>query len=193
MINGIYATGGKVMAGTLTNRVALDKALTVQSVSGPSVTTIQGAGATNSTTAVRCAWLTNGATLVGFTLQGGATLLSGDTASLQSGGGAWCFSTNTSLVNCLILSNAARVVGSGVYQAFLINCAVSGNKSAGGGAAYNSTLRSSTVTSNLDYGMWEARRPTVSYTTTLQATSSEALSHTVVGRASIGCSCSTFV
>jgi hypothetical protein len=64
--NGIYQTGGRVMAGDLTNRVALNKAVTVQSVNGPWVTVIQGTGATNGTRAVRCAWLTNNATLIGF-------------------------------------------------------------------------------------------------------------------------------
>ena len=73
MTNGVYAVGGRVMAGDLTNRIALNKALTVQSVNGPFATVIQGAGATNGNSAVRCAWLTNGASLVGFTLQAGAT------------------------------------------------------------------------------------------------------------------------
>lgn len=69
--NGLYNTGGEAMSGTLTNRIALDRALTVQSVNGPFVTVIQGAGATNGTSAVRCAWLTNNATLIGFTLTAG--------------------------------------------------------------------------------------------------------------------------
>src|SRR5688572_14193674 len=73
--NGVYVMGGRAMVADLTNRVALDKALTVASVNGPLVTTIQGAWdpiSTNGPLAVRCAWLTNGAVLKGFTLQGGA-------------------------------------------------------------------------------------------------------------------------
>ena len=43
--DGVYATGGKAMASTLTNRVALDKALVVTSVNGYASTIIQGAAA----------------------------------------------------------------------------------------------------------------------------------------------------
>src|SRR5512135_1055260 len=54
--NGVYATGGKVMAGDLTNRIAINKAITVRSVNGSQATEIRGAGAINGPSAVRCAW-----------------------------------------------------------------------------------------------------------------------------------------
>ena len=76
MTNGVYNTGGKVMSGDLTNRVALDKALTVISVNGYSTTAIEGqwdSVSTNGPGAVRCAWLASGALLNGFTLRNGAT------------------------------------------------------------------------------------------------------------------------
>ncbi len=152
--NGVYAVGGKVMAGDLTNRVALDKALTVRSVNGPTLTTIKGqwdAANTNGPGAVRCAWLTNGATLHGFTLFGGATRLSSlsDTAG---GGGAWC-SSNAVIANCIIKSNSAGY-GGGVFQGVLNNCLLSGNRSVNsGGGAYNSVLNNCSVVSNSGWGI----------------------------------------
>lgn len=151
--NGVYATGGKVMAGDLTNRVALDKALTVQSVNGPFVTTIQGAGATNGVLAVRCAWLTNGATLMGFTLQGGATRLTGTLATLQSGGGVWCASSNSLVANCVMKSNSA-VFGGGAYQGSLKSCLLIGNKATYGGGSYDGVLNSCTIVSNSNFGIY---------------------------------------
>ena len=147
--NGIYQTGGRVMAGDLTNRVALNKAVTVQSVNGPWMTIIQGAGATNGTAAVRCAWLTNNAALIGFTLKWGATRTSGD-GTLQSGGGVWCASSNATVANCVIVSNTANAFPGGAYQGTLKNCLVYLNRSFG---VCNATLNNCTVVSNANGGV----------------------------------------
>ncbi len=140
------------MAGDLTNRVALNKAITVQSVNGPWVTTIRGAGASNGTTAVRCAWLTNGASLVGFRLLDGATRTSGDLGSLLSGGGVWCASSNANVANCLILSTTAAYQGGGIFQGTINNSLISSNLISTGGqgsAASSANLNSCTVVGNL--------------------------------------------
>ncbi|MGN6552654.1 MAG: right-handed parallel beta-helix repeat-containing protein, partial [Verrucomicrobiota bacterium] len=155
--NGVYSTGGKVMAGDLTNRVALDKALTVRSVNGPQGTVLTGAGATNGVAAVRCAWLTNGAVLQGFTLEAGATRTSGDNVTLLRGGGVWCASSNASVFNCVIRSNAANNFGGGAYQGKLVNCLISTNRTTAGsgGAACDVILVNCTVVSNGNYGVYQ--------------------------------------
>jgi hypothetical protein len=149
--DGVYSKGGRVMAGDLTNRVALNKMVMVQSVNGSPYTFIQGAwdpSSTNGPLAVRCAWLTNNAVLSGFTLQGGATRNTGDLFGAESGGGVWGSSSNALTANCLIRGNAALINGGGAYQAGLASCILSANAAGLGGGAYHCNLTNCTLLGN---------------------------------------------
>ena len=154
--NGVYAFGGvTAMGGVLTNRIAISNAVTVESVNGPWATAIVGEGMTNGNQAIRCAWLTNGASLVGFTLTGGATAL-GAPVNSESGGAVWCASSNAYVQNCVIVSNTAGEYGAGVYQGTLTSCLIRGNgnsSSPQGGAVYGAVLNNCTIVSNNVYGV----------------------------------------
>lgn len=158
-----YDTGGvtNFPAGTiLTNRVAIHKVITVKSANNdPATTIIKGAWGdasgiqTNGPAAVRCVYMTNYSSLIGFTLTNGATLLA--TTPLndnKDGGGVYCQSTNSTISNCVIIGNTCGRLGGGALAGTLYNCLITSNylatASTWGGGAYGSVLYSCIVSNN---------------------------------------------
>ena len=147
--NGIYQTGGRVVYGSLSNRLVINKPLVVQSVNGPAMTFIQGNPFIGDN-AIRCVYMTNATTLCGFTLLDGATRATGDSYKEQSGGGVWCEPTNVIVTNCVILGNTAQLVGGGVYGGLLNGCSLIGNAATNsGGGAYASILTGCLLSNNM--------------------------------------------
>lgn len=141
--NGVYATGGRTANDSTTNRVLVDKPLNLYSLNGPEVTIIQGyqvPGRPNGHGAgsIRCVYLTNGATLSGFTLADGGA---------ASGGGVYCESTNPVVSDCVISGNSAGS-GGGAYKGTLSNCILVGNSAVQGGGTSWSVLNDCTLTAN---------------------------------------------
>jgi hypothetical protein len=192
--NGTYASGGRVL-----NRVVVDKPVAVQSVNGPALTLIEGfqtAGTINGGDAVRCAYLTDGAILSGFTLTNGATIwASPDWLADLSGGGVWCTSSNAIVTNCIISGNAAVYSGGGAYQGALIACRIIGNRVTGtwaggnsdGGGAYGALLIGCTISSNRAEGQYGSGGG-VTLSTLFDCTLSDNFSVYSGGGAYFGCS-----
>ena len=147
--NGTYATGGRGIPGTYFI-VFVDKALCLRSASGPQFTSITGSGD------AACAYVTDGATLSGFSLTNGF-------ARCVNGGGVVCASANAFVSNCvithnLVYSDCGSICGGGAYRGTLNNCTLTSNSAvtsnattyadARGGGAYGCTLNNCALTSN---------------------------------------------
>ncbi len=149
--NGAYAAGGRTIDGVTTNRVAVDKPLSIRSVNGPQFTTIGGG-------LVRCVYLTDNANLSGFTVAGGYINPASGATSAAVGAGVLC--APTALVsNCWVLGNQIyqsiiRVgtfpggVGGGAYGGTLVNCTLADNLAGDGGGAAYCTLIDCTLSNN---------------------------------------------
>ncbi len=143
--DGVYQVGSQSNSGL--NRVNVSKAVTVQSVNGPSATAIVGYQmpvVPNGVDSIRCAFLTDGATLSGFTLTGGATQNS------DSGGGVKCQSTNAVVTNCIVTGNTSGAGGGGIFSGTVIGCTISANVTVvqGGGGVASSIVKNSILAAN---------------------------------------------
>lgn len=115
----VWVADGTYLSGAVfESRIAITNRITVQSQNGPDRTTLDGLSS------VRCAYLASGAKLSGFRLVGGYTT--------NNGGGAEC-QMGAVISNCIIQSNMADRWGGGVYQGFVFNSIIQGNRALGGG------------------------------------------------------------
>jgi hypothetical protein len=151
--NGVYTVGSREISvwradwdppdsqSTGLSRVAVTNSIRLESVNGPSVTTIEGGG-TN-----RCVYLGNTAVLSGFTLTNGVAGVFG------CGGGLYCRASAV-VTNCTVTGNSASRFGGGAYGGTLYNCTLTGNSGGytGGGAA-QCTLYNCVLTNNKTGGI----------------------------------------
>jgi len=146
--NGVYATGGitnSLEAQGTTNRVSITNAgIIVRSAHNDPVNTIiQGGGTYNTEDAIRCVYMNNNTTLIGFTLTNGATKLTG------LGAGVLSQSTNTVISNCVMVSGKAGYNGGGAYAGTLYNCTITNNLGgANAGGVQAATLYNCSIVNN---------------------------------------------
>jgi PKD repeat protein len=159
--NGVYATGSRVAGGqSVTNRLALDKAVRVESVNGPTATAIVGRWHSEASPlgggALRCVYVADGAVLSGFTLSNGATFAA---ANVSNGRGGGLFLAQGGLAtNCVITACRAWSGGGAASDpslagelrgcTLITNVALAAGSSPLGGGAANVTLTDCSAISN---------------------------------------------
>jgi predicted outer membrane repeat protein len=113
--DGFYNAGGAEIH-SMSNRVVVAKSIIVKSLNGPQQALIVGSGPMGPS-AVRCIYISDGATVLGFTFTNGYSRASGDVLYECSGGGAWL--DGGTISNCIFMGNSALYGGG-------INCNSSG-------------------------------------------------------------------
>jgi hypothetical protein len=141
--NGVYKTGSRIFVDDTPCRLVVDKPVTVRSVNGPDSTIIEGFSLSGSfpwsLDSVRCAYLTNGAQLTGFTLTNGSVRATAYVNIIDPGGGVYCGSNSEIISNCVII-NCAAYVGGGAQVGTFRHCLITncvGHFGGGGACSAN--------------------------------------------------------
>ena len=125
--NGLYNTGSRTVNDPTPCRVVINNPITVRSLNGPDGTVIEGYAIPGSfpwsLDSVRCAYMTNGATLSGFMLTNGSVRATSYRDLVDNGGGVWCESTSAVVSNCIII-NCAAYGGGGGHNGSYIDCLI---------------------------------------------------------------------
>jgi hypothetical protein len=142
--NGVYNTGSRTADDSTPCRVVINKPVTVRSVNGPDATVIEGYSLAGSfpfsLNSVRCAYLTNGAALIGFTLSQGSVRATTYLNLADPAGGAYCESSSSVLSNCVIVDCAAYA-GGGAQGGTLVHCLITNCVAhIGGAGVYSGNL-----------------------------------------------------
>lgn len=128
--NGVYDTGGTITPGySLTNRVYITNAITVQSLNGPDVTSILGSPWSEEFVDIRGVYMTNHCSLTGFTIAKCQTMRDGACVTDRSGGGIW-LSEGCLVSNSIIRNNFSFGYGAGAYLhtgGIIADCTIEGN------------------------------------------------------------------
>lgn len=159
---GRYDQGGLVVSLGTSNRIAVTKAIVVESTDGPQQTHIVGQGPLGSS-AVRGACLASNAWLIGFTLTNGYTGRDyggpyGTTWKYEDGGGIFCDGPCV-ISNCVMTSCTAYRFGGGVaciQGGTVVDCLFHDNCAYEGGGAslyFTGLVEQCTFTGNrADFG-----------------------------------------
>ena len=125
--NGVYKTGSRTNIDFTPCRVVVDKPLTIRSINGPDATSIEGFSLPGSfpwsLDSVRCAFLTNGAALIGFTLTNGSVRATTYLNLGDPAGGVYSSSADAVISNCVVI-NCAAYSGGGCQGGTFVHCLI---------------------------------------------------------------------